>query len=194
VQRSEFVVNEDGLLSERTATEHAAWYTDRCSELEPLAVEAQIMLMRAYAAIDIDGPFERKRGLSKARYTVLRMLHASETRRLPMTAIGINMNVSPTNVTKLVDGLEKDGYVRRVTNTDDKRRVWVEMLPEGVEALEDTYPDVVQHVKNNWADFKPEDMRVLIHLLAKLRLDILTHQARSQLEATSTLEGTSVSL
>ena len=141
------------------------------------------MLMRAHAAIDIVGPFEPKRGLTIARYTVLRMLVNADGQRLPMTAIGNNLNVSPTNVTKLVDNLERDGYVRRANHSDDKRRLWVELLPEGAAAVEDAYPVVAELVTNNWAEFKPEDLRLLIHFLAKLRLDIMTRQARTQMEA-----------
>lgn len=182
MQRSQFVVDEDGLLSEPGVTEHAAWYTERCPDIEPLAIEAQLMLMRAHGAIDIVGPLERKRGLTIARYTVLRMLVSADGQRLPMTAIGLNLNVSPTNVTKLVDNLERDGYVRRANHSNDKRRLWIELLPEGAAAVEDAYPVLMGHVTNNWADFKPEDLRLLIHFLAKLRLDIMTRQARAQME------------
>jgi DNA-binding MarR family transcriptional regulator len=141
------------------------------------------MLMRAYAALKTDAPFERRGGLTKARYNVLRMLHGVEGNRKLMTDIVVGMNVSPTNITKLVDSLERDGYVRRVGNSKDKRKVWVELLPAGAEVVEETLPGVVRHVSNLWQGLSRQEKRVLVHLLAKLRLDILTYSASLHMDA-----------
>ena len=182
MQQFHFVVGENGLLSEPAASEQAGWYVSKCPELDPLDFEAHIMLMRAYAALKTDAPFERRGGLTKARYNVLRMLHGAEGTRKLMTDIVVGMNVSPTNITKLVDGLERDGYVRRAGNLKDKRKVWVELLPAGAEVVEETLPDVVRHVSSLWQGLSREDKKVLVHLLAKLRLDILTHSAEEHVE------------
>jgi DNA-binding MarR family transcriptional regulator len=188
MQQFQFVVGENGLLSETAASEQADWYVARCPELDPLDFEAHIMLMRAYGALKTDAPFERRGRLTKARYNVLRMLHGEADNRKLMTDIVQSMNVSPTNITKLVDGLERDGYVRRVGNLNDKRKVWVELLPSGAEVVEETLPDVVHHVSTLWQGLSHEEKRVLVHLLSKLRLDILTHSAGQHVEGVGTHE------
>ena len=193
MQQSHFVVGEGGLLSEPAATEQADWYVRKCPELDPLDFEAHIMVMRAYAALKTDTPFERRGGLTKARYNVLRMLHGAEGNRKLMTDIVVGMNVSPTNITKLVDGLERDGYVRRVGNLKDKRKVWVELLPAGSDVVEEILPDVVRYVSSLWQGLSREEKKVLVHLLAKLRLDILTHGAEEHVEGVSANEAAQVS-
>ena len=99
-----------------------------------------------------------------------------------MSEIVHGMNVSATNVTKLVEGLERDGYVRRVDNPRDKRKVWVELMPKGHEAVEDAIPSVSQHITNLWMCLSAEEKKVLIHLLSKLRFGILTDPANEQVE------------
>ena len=121
MQQFQFVVGENGLLTEAAALEQAAWYAALFPESDPLDFEAHIMVMRAYDALKIDAPFEHKGGLTKARYNVLRMLYVANENRVLMTDIVQSMNVSPTNITKLVDGLERDEYVRRVGSLNDKR-------------------------------------------------------------------------
>src|SRR5690606_21610297 len=104
MQQFQFIVGDTGLLSETAACEQARWYAARCPELDPLDFEAHYMLTRAYSALRNDTPFERRSGLTKARYDVLRMLHSDPDNRKLMTDIVQAMNVSPTNITKLVDG------------------------------------------------------------------------------------------
>ena len=50
-------------------------------------------------------------GLSKAtgQYTVLRNLHFAADNRMTQSEVGRRMNVTSSNVTRLIDGLEHDG-------------------------------------------------------------------------------------
>jgi len=177
MQQFQFVVGENGFMTEAAASEQADWYVSQYPESDPVDFQAHLMVVRAYDALKTDAPFEHKGGLTKARYNVLRMLYVSDENRLLMTDIVQSMHVSPTNITKLVDGLERDEYVRRVGSLNDKRKVWVELLPSGARIVEETLPEVVQHVGMLWQGLTHEEKRVLVHLLSKLRLDILTHGA-----------------
>lgn len=179
---SQFVVGEDGFVTEAAAAELAQWYASRSTDVVPVDFEAHIMLVRAYGALKVDAPFVRKKGLTKPRYHVLRLLHTSQEKRLLMSDIVHAMNVSPTNVTKLVDGLEKDGYVRRLNNPRDKRKVWVELMPDGRDAVEEAIPGVMEHITTLWATLNADEKKVLIHLLSKLRFGILTGPANEQVD------------
>ena len=98
------------------------------------------------------------------------------------------MNVSPTNITKLVDGLQKDGLVRRAFDASDKRKIWVELTSDGAEVVRDSFPDVARHVESLWQGLTLEERRVLIHLLAKLRLTILTNSSEAQVASVLSLQ------
>ena len=181
---AQFVVGEDGFVTEAAATEQAQWYVSKCPDVEPVDFEAHIMLIRAYAALKIDAPFERRGGgLTKARYNVLRLLYTAADGRMLMTELVHSMNVSPTTITKLVDGLEEDDSVRRVGNIRDKRKIWVELMPKGREVVEDTFPEVVRHIGGLWVGLSPQEKKVLIHLLSKLRYGILTDAAHERVES-----------
>lgn len=183
-----FLVGEDGMLSEVDARDQVQWYAGEAPELEPLALEAHLMIIRAYNTIKTDMPFQNRNGLSKPRYNVLRLLYQRADARMPMGEIIQGMNVSPTSITKLVDGLEKDGLVCRAFDGVDKRKIWVELLPAGAEVMRETFPDVVRHVDGLWQGLTLEERRVLIHLLAKLRLTILTNSSESQVASVVPIE------
>jgi DNA-binding MarR family transcriptional regulator len=174
---SEFDVREDGLLSERPVSELAEWYKKYCPKTGLLAFEAQFMLMRTYMSLKLDSPFELRGGLTRARYNVLRLLAQAKDERLLMTDIVQAMSVSPTNITKLVDVLVKDDYVRRVPDAQDKRKFWVELMPAGAKIFEDLIPNVGDHVRNIWDGISEQEQRMLIHLLVRVRQNILTSAA-----------------
>ena len=69
--------------------------------------------------------------LTFARYEVLMLLRFSRTGALPITKVANRLMVHPTGVTKLVDRLEQDGFVRREANPSDRRGVLVRITPAG---------------------------------------------------------------
>jgi DNA-binding MarR family transcriptional regulator len=74
----------------------------------------QIWLARLNDTLD---PF----GLTFARYEALMLLYLSRTGSLPLGKIGARLQVHPTSVTNLVDGLEKLSYAERMPHPDDRR-------------------------------------------------------------------------
>src|SRR5579864_5573943 len=62
-------------------------------------------------------PFE----LTFARYEALMLLYLSRAGSLPMGKIGARLQVHPTSVTNLIDGLEKLGYAERRPHPEDRR-------------------------------------------------------------------------
>lgn len=180
---SEFLVSKEGLLSEKPIRELAEWYSSYSNSGDSLSYEAHVMMLRAYLALTAASELRTEQGFSRSRYNVLRILYRAEGRRLQMSEIGAGLNVNPANVTKLVDGLERDGWVRRVADLEDKRCIWAELTPRGAEAFEAALPTVIRHTERIWRSFSDREKRVLVHLLAKLRLVLLEDRAESQLEA-----------
>lgn len=170
----QFEVAEDGYLREQSVSALAQWYAEQCPDTEAFAFEVHLMVMRAYAALKLDSRFERRGRLTRARYNILRLLAQTDGNRLPMTDLVQALGVSPTNITRLVDGLVKDHHVRRIADKEDKRKFWVELMPAGLAAFEEAVPVVGRHVKSVWGGFTEREVRTLVHLLAKLRLNVFT--------------------
>ena len=191
---NQFEVGEDGLLSETPVSGLAAWYSEQCPQTPSLAFEAQFMLMRTYMSLKLDSPFELRGGITRARYNVLRMLAQAPDERLLMTDIVTGMNVSPTNITKLVDVLVEDNYVRRAPDPQDKRKFWVEMMPSGRRVFEEILPDVGDHIAAFWSGISEQELRTLVHLLSRIRLNALTsdsfaHHAKSLVSPPAMISG-----
>jgi len=175
---ADFGIGEDGMIVERSIHDLAVWYAEFEAAGNPLNYEAHVMLLRAYVSLVAQTSGSN---LPRARYNVLRILYQQENRRLQMTDIGIGLNVSLTNVTKLVDGLEQDGLVRRVRHEEDKRRTWTEITDAGAAAFLRALPMVFKHTDEVWDSFSDAEKRILVHLLAKLRLVLLASEADATL-------------
>jgi DNA-binding MarR family transcriptional regulator len=57
----------------------------------------------------------------QGRFSLLRLLFLAERRRLKMGTIAANLGIGTNNTTQLVDGMVRDGLVRREPDEDDKR-------------------------------------------------------------------------
>ncbi len=167
---NQFEVGGDGLLSEKPITELAAWYNEQCPDTPSLAFEAQFMIMRTYMSL-------KRGGITRARYNVLRFLAQTPDDRLLMTDLVTGMNVSPTNITKLVDVLVEDDCVCRVPDPQDKRKFWVKLLPRGRQLFEEIIPDVGDHVGAFWEGISEKELRTLVHLLSRVRLNAMTSES-----------------
>ena len=170
---------EDGWLKEGAIRDLAAWYHEQCPETPQLAFEAHLMVLRAAVALRDDSPLEHVSGLSRARYNILRMLYQAPDRRLLMSDIVQGMNVSPTNITKLVDSLAADGFATRSGHEIDKRRTWAHLTVAGAMLVENALPHVSQHVTRLWSCLEEEEQAILVHLLSKMRMNWFGREKRT---------------
>jgi MarR family 2-MHQ and catechol resistance regulon transcriptional repressor len=177
----DFVLRDDGLLTERSAQELAAWYTNGGDDAE--SFEAHLMLLNAHASLMTSAQRGRKSGLSRERYDVLRALYRAPGYRIPLSELGRSLNVSPASITKLINGLSRAQLAHRTRFADDKRRMWAELTPKGVAAVEESLPIVVESTKRRWQGLTKEEKRVLVHLLSKVVLSAMSSKAEPQLKA-----------
>ena len=70
-------------------------------------------------------------GLTFARYEALMLLYYSRAGALPLGKIGDRLQVHPTSVTNLIDGLEKDGLAVRAPHPTDRRTTLATITSEG---------------------------------------------------------------
>jgi DNA-binding MarR family transcriptional regulator len=177
---------EDGWVVESAVRSLADWYNEYCPGTSAPSFEAHLMVLRAYVTLISGSPIEAAPGLSRAKYNLLRMLYQAPDKRLLIGDFAEGMNVSPTNISKLVDSLVSDGYVRRADHELDKRKTWAELTPDGVELMEAAIPAVGENVSETWGGLDDEEKRVLAHLLAKMRMHAL---ATKENKALSVLRG-----
>lgn len=136
------------------------------------ALGVHLAVLRAFSAIDDSvSNFLAPFGLSRPRFTILRILFL-EGRKLTMTDISKQMNVTTTNITKLVDVLERQGLVTRVASPDDRRVVHAQLTEEGEALAAKVVPDLVRMTNDLWAGFSAEEQKALGQLLTRFRLGV----------------------
>jgi DNA-binding MarR family transcriptional regulator len=72
--------------------------------------------------------------LSSTQYNVLRILRGSPE-GLPCGEIGKRMVTRDSDITRVLDRLEKRSLVTRCRESKDRRTVWTRITPEGLELL-----------------------------------------------------------
>jgi len=112
-----------------------------------------------------------RRGLTRARATLISRLHASG----PVTqrVLADDLRVSPRNVTDLVNALETDGFVARTPHPTDGRAFLVTLTTEGRQAAESLADDHQRLARFLFAGFPAADRAHFATLLDELlqRLD-----------------------
>jgi DNA-binding MarR family transcriptional regulator len=72
--------------------------------------------------------------LSSTQYNVLRILRGAPE-GLPCGEIGNRMVTRDSDITRLLDRLEKRALISRCRESKDRRTVWTRITPEGLELL-----------------------------------------------------------
>ncbi len=70
-------------------------------------------------------------GLSEGRMQLLFRLALSDNHQLALGELALALDVSPRNITGLVDHLEADGLVERIPDPDDRRSIQARLTPTG---------------------------------------------------------------
>lgn len=89
------------------------------------------ILRAASACEDLVGRILKREGLSRPQYNVLRVLGEAGEEGLPCLEIGARMVTRVPDVTRLVDRLVEQGYVRRERSVSDRRIVRVRLVSKG---------------------------------------------------------------
>jgi DNA-binding MarR family transcriptional regulator len=107
------------------------------SEKEMRAVEAMTALRTtARLTRQLMDRWAETHGLSEGRLHVLFQLLAAPGHQLPLHELAEQLEVTPRNVTGLIDHLERDGFVERVDDPDDRRSTYARLTAAGGKRLE----------------------------------------------------------
>ncbi len=143
---------------------------------ESPAEEAFLNLMRTHAVLT--GPSEKlfkQHGISPAKYNILRILRGAKItgeackHGLPSLEIADRLIARVPDITRLVDGLETDGYVARTRCIEDRRVVYVGITPKGLQLIDQLAQPLCESHKDILGHMSPADLEQLSALLFKAR-------------------------
>jgi DNA-binding MarR family transcriptional regulator len=108
------------------------------SRLDPRELRAWRGLLRVHAQLSkaLDAQLEAAHGLPLTSYEVLMYLSDAEGGRMRMNDLAASVLLSRSGLTRLVDRLERDGYLERCSCAHDARGAFAVLTPAGREKLE----------------------------------------------------------
>ncbi len=159
----------DGRRGEAYVTRLSNQYVEHFPETDLVGLQITNALNACYHAhrAALSKRFENL-GLAKTlgRSTVLRALYFAG-KPLTHNDIATDLEITPGSVTYLVDGLERDGLVKRAVDQTDRRTVFVKLTPSGSEVSGRITPVVADLASQMCHSFTEEEQGLFRDLLFK---------------------------
>ncbi len=131
-------------------------------------IGALLALKASSQAIDssVDAYFAAL-GISAPRFHVLLVLAASD-RPLAMSELSLLIFTTKTNITVLIDGLERHAYVNRVAHPSDRRSVLVDLTPSGRAFVAEHRGATLRWLGDTVSDLSDDEIATLVRLLGRM--------------------------
>lgn len=115
--------------------------------------------LRAHARVTrlLERELHDEQRMALADYDVLIQLAKTEARRLRMGELADRLLLSRSGITRLVDRLEREGFVERATCESDRRGQWAQLTERGYTRLRDATPVHLRGVAEHFIDRIPAD-------------------------------------
>jgi DNA-binding MarR family transcriptional regulator len=135
------------------------------------ALEAWLGLLRAHGATRrrLDAELQSSHGLTVVGYEALLLLSGAPERAMRRVDLADGLGLTPSGVTRLLDGLEREGLVAKGTCSEDARVTYAVLTDTGAERLERASCSHGGSVRALFEElYAPEELRTLAALLARL--------------------------
>ena len=140
------------------------------SPREVLALDTYIKLARALGTVNgrVHPPLASEHGLTVGQLGVLEtLLHLGP---MPQTRLCAKLLMSGSNLTTVIDNLERHGWVRRERDADDRRVQNVHLTPAGRAMIEEIFPAHAARIAAALTGLTRDEQRDLGRLCKKLGL------------------------
>jgi DNA-binding MarR family transcriptional regulator len=135
------------------------------------ALDAWVRLLRGHAALvrELNAELQRDHGLTINDYEALLLLANADESQLRRTDLSTSLQLTPSGVTRLLDGLEAAGYVRNATCATDGRVTYAVLTDSGRAKLEASSCSHVAAIAALFEErFTREEIDSLAELLGRL--------------------------
>jgi DNA-binding MarR family transcriptional regulator len=141
-------------------------------ELNPVACEAFLHLIRTSdEMMRVHSEFFSRHNISKGRFIVLMFL-CDESIGTPHPKTPAELADMSTctraTMTGLIDSLEKDGFVSREPDTDDRRMMRVTLTERGSKFVQSILPEHFRRITYLMSGLSEPEQKTLVNLLGKI--------------------------
>lgn len=121
----------------------------------------------------LDAELRAEHGMTHRTYDALVQLSEAPERRLHMKDLADALVHSPSGLTRIVDGLEREGYARREADPANRRSTLVVLTPDGLAALKRAWPTHLRGVERHFAaQVSSEQARTLATVFRTINADL----------------------
>ncbi|MDA0667281.1 MAG: MarR family transcriptional regulator [Planctomycetota bacterium] len=113
------------------------------------------------------GKLFRESGLTPTVFNAMRILVQGPKEGMRIGEVGDGLIQRVPDITRLLDRMERDGYVTRLRNTDDRRAVTVQLTRAGKQKCESMYVAVAKMHATQFQHMTDSELRILAKLLEK---------------------------
>jgi DNA-binding MarR family transcriptional regulator len=134
---------------------------------------AWVSLARAHVAAvrRFNGELGTAHGLTINDYEVLLHLAQAPERMMRRVDLAKSVVLTPSGITRLLEGLERCGYVERASCSSDARVTYALLTDEGYEKLREASATHIEGIRSHFEGrFSAEELETLGELLSRLPL------------------------
>jgi DNA-binding MarR family transcriptional regulator len=138
---------------------------------QPVELDAFARLMRAHTVLrrELDAEVLRPRGLTINDFEALMHISKAEEKRLRRIDLVEKLMLTPSGVTRLLEGLQEAGLVEDVHCESDARVTWAQLTEDGIELLDCVGVSHTARLRQLFRDSLSEaEVEQLSELLGKL--------------------------
>ena len=138
---------------------------------QEIGTDAFVALVRAHATVTrhLNAQLAADHGLTINDFEVLLRLSVAPDQRLRRVDLAAQVVLTPSGITRLLDGLERQGWVDRASCSEDRRVVYAVITDEGLAKLREARSTHVPQIEEHFARRLPrEELGSLVALLGKL--------------------------
>jgi DNA-binding MarR family transcriptional regulator len=144
--------------------------SERYPAMDPDAAEVYLHFFRLGSDIgNRISDYLAGHNLSTGRMSILMMLHTCHEESKTPGLLAERCGVTAATISRLIDGLIKDGYVERVPDPENRRVSPVQMTESGINHLETLLPGYFSLVAKLFAPLSSNERKTFLKLLNKLQ-------------------------
>jgi DNA-binding MarR family transcriptional regulator len=142
------------------------------SDQEPFAIEAWVRLLRGHAATRraLDAQLQCDHGLTVNDYEALLLLSRADGNHMRRVDLADGLQLTASGVTRLLDGLQRQGLVEKATCSSDARVTYAVLTDAGRSKLEVAACSHVAAIRAVFEErYTQAELTTLTELLSRLR-------------------------
>jgi DNA-binding MarR family transcriptional regulator len=119
----------------------------------------------------LSASLEEDHGLSLSEYEVLLYLAHAPDRMMRRVDLARSVLLTPSGITRLLEGLERSGYVDRAKCESDARVTYALLTDAGHAKLTEASKTHLEDIRSHFSRFTPDELDALQALLSRLEGD-----------------------